>query len=80
MLNDWKVPTEHLSKIYSNMGYPNETAEKIKECTTVMYIGSFLEKNFADMITFYFENHTAFLTEELDLWYHGGLSDIANNV
>lgn len=78
MLDEWRIPTEDLSKIYAGMGYANETAEKIEKCTTIMFVGSILERYFSDMITFKYENHTAFLTEELDLWFHGGLSDMAN--
>jgi hypothetical protein len=62
------------------MGYPDETASKITDCMSIMYIGNLLEKRFAAAFTFYYANHTAFLTEELDTWYHGGISDMANQV
>jgi hypothetical protein len=45
-----------------------------------MYLGSILEKHFSSMITFHFDTHASFLTEELDLWYHGGLEDMGTNV
>jgi hypothetical protein len=62
------------------MGYVNETASKIEDCMSMMYIGNVLERHFSNAITFYFANHTSYLTEEVDLWYHGGLSDMADNV
>jgi hypothetical protein len=45
-----------------------------------MYLGSILEKYFSSMITFHYDTHAAFLTEELDLWYHGGIEDMGTNV
>jgi FG-GAP repeat len=32
------------------------------------------------MITFHWDTHASFLTDELDLWYHGGLEDMGTNV
>jgi hypothetical protein len=45
-----------------------------------MYLGSILEKHFSSLITFHFDTHASFLTDELDLWYHGGLEDMGTNV
>jgi hypothetical protein len=45
-----------------------------------MYVGSILESHFANAITFHYDTHAAFLTEELDLWYHGGLEDMGTQV
>lgn len=49
-------------------------------CVGVMYIGQILERHLANMITFHFDTHTSFLTEDLDLWYQGGLEDMGTNV
>lgn len=49
-------------------------------CTLTMYAGSILERHLANMIVFYYDTHASFLTEELDLWYHGGLEDMGTNV
>jgi len=76
----WSIPTNDLEKIYKTMNLPNESSTKIAECTLVMYIGSILERHYANMITFHYDTHAAFLTEELDLWYHGGLDDMGTNV
>jgi hypothetical protein len=45
-----------------------------------MYIGSILTHYYANLITFHFDTHAAFLSEELDLWYHGGLEDMGTQV
>ena len=76
----WSIPTEDLSKIYATMNLTNETSAKIEKCTTLMYVGALLEHRFGDIATLYYANHTAFLTEELDLWFHGGLSDMGSQV
>ena len=76
----WTIPTKDLSKIYESMGMPNETSNKIQRCTMLMYAGSLLERHFANLITFYYDSHAAFLAEDLDLWYHGGLEDMGTNV
>lgn len=62
------------------MNLTNETSDKIFYCTMTMYVGSILEKHFSGLITFYFDHHASFLTEDLDLWYHGGLDDMGANV
>ena len=80
MEDDWKIPSDDMSKVYASMGYTEETPEKIDQCTTIMYVGSLLEHYYAGIITRYYENHSAFLTEEADTWYHGGFSDMADNV
>ena len=45
-----------------------------------MFGGSVLEKFFTGLVRFRFDMHAPFLTEELDLWYHGGIEDMASNV
>ena len=76
----WTIPTDDLEQIYKSMNLPNETSQKIFECTLTMYLGSILQRHFAALITFHYDNHASFLTEELDLWYHGGLEDMGTNV
>ncbi len=76
----WTIPTSDLQEIYKTMNLPDESSTKIAECTFVMYIGAILEAHYANMIAFHFDTHAAFLTEELDLWYHGGLEDMGTNV
>jgi hypothetical protein len=76
----WRVPTKDLHKIYESIGLPNESAAKILGCTSVMFIGSVLEQFFTSYVTYMYDKHTAFLTEELDLWFHGGIEDMATNV
>ena len=76
----WKVPTKDLAKIYESMNLKNETSLKITGCTSIMYIGSVLEQYFTSYVTSKYDQHTAFLTEDLDFWFHGGLEDMASNV
>jgi hypothetical protein len=76
----WTIPVTDLSEIYKTMNLTEESAQKITECTFTMYMGSILEHHFSSLITFHFDTHAAFLTEELDLWYHGGLEDMGTNV
>jgi hypothetical protein len=76
----WSIPTGDLEQIYKTMNLPDESSEKIAECTLVMYIGSILTHYYANLITFHFDTHAAFLSEELDLWYHGGLEDMGTQV
>jgi hypothetical protein len=74
------VPTKDLHKLYEQFGFPEESQLKILKCTSIMFIGSVLEQFFTSFVTYMYDKHTAFLTEELDLWYHGGLEDMATNV
>jgi hypothetical protein len=67
-------------RFISYMECPNEPAEKIEFCTTLMYIGNLLTRYYSGLLTWFFEDHTAFMTEELDLWYNGGLADMGANV
>ena len=45
-----------------------------------MFGGSVLERYFTGIVTEVFDSHSSFLTDELDLWYHGGIEDIATHV
>ena len=45
-----------------------------------MFGGSILEKYFTSLVHLGFDERATFLTEELDLWYHGGIEDMATNV
>ena len=62
------------------MNLTEESAEKLTQCTLTMYLGSILEHHFSSLITFHFDTHASFLTDELDLWYHGGIEDMGTNV
>jgi hypothetical protein len=45
-----------------------------------MYISSILEEYLTSSVTYLLDLHSAFLTEELDLWYHSGLEDMGSHV
>ena len=38
----WSIPTDDLEQIYKSMNLPNESSQKIFECTLTMYLGSIL--------------------------------------
>jgi glycosylphosphatidylinositol phospholipase D len=76
----WTIPVTELSEIYKTMNLTEESPQKLVECTLTMYLGSILERHFSSLITFHFDTYASFLTEELDLWYHGGIEDMGINV
>lgn len=69
----WTIPAEDISKVYKKLNIETSTPEKIEQCSTIMYIGHILEKYYSGILTPYIETHTAFMSEELDLWFQGGL-------
>ena len=80
MSQSWDIPADDLSQIYASMGLPYESASKISSCTATLYMGALMENVLLGFFTLYYEQHTAFLTEDLDLWFHGGIEDMAGNV
>ena len=77
----WSIPTRDLEKIYKSMNITSGvSALEIRGCTMLMYVGSLLEKHFSSLLTFRYDTHSSFLTEDLDLWFHGGFEDMGTNV
>jgi hypothetical protein len=62
------------------MNLTKVSAGEITACCTTMFGGVILEKYISNMVHTTFEKKASFLTEDLDLWYHGGLEDIASTV
>ena len=56
------------------------TSIVINNCNSILFGGSILEKVLSGKIRTKFERKASFLTEELDLWYHGGIDDISMSV
>ena len=76
----WHVPTADLSKVYTSINF-NASALEIGACMTLMYTGAVLEKLAAGTIAYwYYDKYSAFLSEEIDLWFAGGLDDMAVNI
>ena len=76
----WHVPTSDLSKVYTSINF-NASALEIGACMTLMYTGAVLEKLAAGTVAYwYYDKYSAFLSEEIDLWYAGGLDDMAVNI
>lgn len=73
LLEAWSIPYYDLSKIYEKINITTSTPAKIEYCTNIMYIGSVLTKHFSGILSITAEAHTAFMSEELDLWFQGGL-------
>lgn len=76
----WTYPTSDLEKIYHSMNLTKETSSEINKCCLTMFGGSILEKYISGLIKTNFEQKAAFLTEEVDLWYHGGIEDMSTHV
>lgn len=76
----WRYPTNDLVKVYHSMNLTNVTAKQINLCNGILFGGSILEKLFSGMLRTNFDEKASFLTEELDLWYHGGIDDIGMSV
>ena len=74
----WRVPTSDLSQIYQRMGL-NISEWEIGGCMAVMFIGAIAEKVGAGLIFENYGKHAAFLAEEVDLWFMGGIDDMAIN-
>ncbi|TNV85120.1 hypothetical protein FGO68_gene1907 [Halteria grandinella] len=76
----WKYPTKDLVKIYHSMNLTKVTEGQINTCNGILFGGSILEKYLSGAIRTGFEKKASFLTEELDLWYHGGIEDLGQSV
>lgn len=74
----WRVPTYDLSQIYQRMGL-NISEWEIGGCMAIMFIGAMAERLGSGLILEYFGKHAAFLAEEVDLWFMGGIDDMAIN-
>ena len=75
----WSLPVTDMANIYANMGLSITSAE-IVACNTIFFVGSILEEFFGSYLTFVLDLHSAFLTEDLDGWYNGGIEDMVANV
>lgn len=74
----WNVPTSFLSEVYQKMGLSISELE-IAGCMAIMFTGAMAEKLGSGLIFEYFGKHAAFLAEEVDLWFMGGIDDMAIN-
>lgn len=53
---------------------------EIDACMALMYTGEHAESISKGALYYKYGYHAAFLSEELDLWYAGGLDDMAANI
>jgi glycosylphosphatidylinositol phospholipase D len=74
----WSIPVDDLYTMYSSLGYHIPDGI-IEECTTVFYLATHVEWVVAWYMLRENEIYAPFLTEELDLFFHGGLDDMAIN-
>ena len=75
----WRVPIKDLQEMYESISVPSDTTT-MTQCAIIMYLGVKLEPIASFYLLSEDEKNAAFLSEELDLWYHGGLDDLAANV
>lgn len=53
---------------------------ELDACCMAMYGGSILDKYISGVATEVLDKHASFLTDELDMWYHGGIEDGSTHV
>lgn len=75
----WKIPIKDLQEIYNELSIKSDRTS-MTQCAIMMYLGVRLEPVAAYYLLMKNERNAAFLSEELDLWYHGGIDDLAANV
>lgn len=75
----WKVPSKALEEVYKNIGIKAPWYE-IDGCVFLMYLGNIFDKIISyEYFQIKFNKHEAFLVEELDQWFTGGVQDMATN-
>jgi glycosylphosphatidylinositol phospholipase D len=74
----WSIPVNDMYAMYSSLGL-NIPAGTLENCTTVFYLVTHVEWVVAWYMLRENEMYAPFLTEELDLFYHGGIDDMAIN-
>jgi len=77
--NIWRIPIKDLHEIYKSISVLSDE-KTMALCSLMMYVGMKLEPIASLYLLSEDEKNAAFLSEELDLWYHGGLDDMASHV
>ena len=75
----WNVPSKFLHEVYNKVNMSISSIE-IADCMATMFVGAQLEKLAGGVAFENYGKHAAFLSEELDLWFVGGIDDMASNV
>lgn len=73
----WAFPTYDIGQVYLMMGVNGQSQFLMDVCTKSMYTGFVLEKIFIDYLPLDYNSRASFLSEEPDLWFNGGLEDMA---
>ena len=79
MTTKWSIPVLDLYNIYQKIGM-NVPITRLWACPEIMYVGSIFERIGSELALFIDEYHSAFLTQDIDLYFAGGLDDMALNV
>jgi glycosylphosphatidylinositol phospholipase D len=75
----WTAPIDDLDNIYTKIGVPSSRTI-MTECVLMMFIGARLEALVSIVELTKSEKTAAFLSDDLDLWFHGGLDDMSMGV
>lgn len=76
---NWDVPLSELSDLYETLDMP-VPKEKIESCMLMMFLAAKME-GYASLFELAKDEMTgSFLTDEIDLWFHGGVDDMAVHV
>jgi glycosylphosphatidylinositol phospholipase D len=79
MSQSWSIPVDDLYNIYKSIDL-EVPKNRLWACPEIMYTGTIFERLGGGADLFDSEIHAAFLTEDLDLYFSGGIDDMAINV
>lgn len=72
----WHIPVDDIVNVYKENGYEvNNYA--LRGVMILIYLASYLEKEFGWFVWENYERNSSFIAEHLDTYYHGGLDDMA---
>ena len=72
----WYIPVNDICNVYQKEGYTvNKYA--LRGIMILIYLASYLEKEFGWFVWKGYEKNSSFIAENLDSYYHGGLDDMA---
>lgn len=72
----WHIPVDDIVNVYKENGYDvNKYA--LRGVMILIYLASYLEKEFGWFVWEKYERNSSFIAENLDTYYHGGLDDMA---
>lgn len=76
----WSIPLDDIIELYNKIGEKIPSKNKMIFCLLKMFLGAKLEKIGSIIMLSQNEKLAQFLTESLELYFHGGLDDMAAHV